>query len=120
MDKAQIKKIVNDQITSQNELGTKAGSSGHLGHTSYRLDVVEDPVDAEFEGRKVIKVRYQYTLVTETEFTYYPDNPPYESSYAFEILIDETGKIVKQESIELLNPDVAGELPFDPKDLQAD
>jgi len=72
----QIEKIVRQKIESDENLGSQAGGSGHLGHVSYEINKLNfEEVNDEYV------VEYDYTLYTETEFTYYPDNPPYESSY---------------------------------------
>ena len=73
----QIKDIVKQRIESDEKLGDQAGGSGHLGNVSYRVDSIES---REIEGGK-LEIIYKYTLITETEFTYYPDNPPYESAH---------------------------------------
>jgi len=83
-----IREIVESQIRQDNELGERAGGSGHLSYVSYRVDEIipRDLPDGQIE------VAYTYTLITETEFTCYPDNPPYETTCSSIIRIDpETG-----------------------------
>ena len=90
--KEDIEKVVNNYIESIHNTGTRSGGSGHLGHVSYTLDEVnyKDLRDG------FIEVNIKYTLITETEFTYYPDNPPYEYKYQKKIIINQNGRVLKE------------------------
>lgn len=70
-------------IKSRHRLGEQGGGSGHKGYVSFRVDDYEVH---DIEDNKT-EVSFKYTLITETEFTYYPDNPPYEDRYESKIII---------------------------------
>ncbi len=89
MDQETIEQLVNQQINKTEKLGTRSGGSGHLGHTSYRIDEIKT---RDLGGGRS-EISYTYTLMVETEFTYYPDNPPYESTYSGVIVVDKEGNI---------------------------
>jgi hypothetical protein len=90
-----IEKIVSEQIKLDKNVGQQAGGSGHLGYVSYRINQIDEPIRAQFEEKNVWKITYTYTITVETEFTYYPDNPPKEYKYQKILLVDNTGKVVK-------------------------
>lgn len=75
--KNKIETSIRQHIESKHRLGDQAGGSGHMGNVSYELN--------NFDFKKLndnnYEVIFQYTLITTTEFTYYPDNPPYEDKY---------------------------------------
>ena len=72
----EIEDLVKQRIEADEKLGDQAGGSGHLSHVSYRIDSIKSK---EIEGNK-LEITYTYTLLIESEFTYYPDNPPYEGN----------------------------------------
>ena len=77
------------------DLGEHVGGSGHLGFKSYQLkniDMTTLPDDK-------IQVIYGYIVSVETEFTYYPDNPPMEYPRKKKIIINSTGDIVEEVDI---------------------
>ena len=71
-------------IKSKHKLGEQTGGSGHKGFISFRVD--------EYDQHKLhdgkIEISFKYTIFTETEFTYYPDNPPYEDHYEAKIILE--------------------------------
>lgn len=81
---ADILAAIEGYIKSKHKLGEQTGGSGHKGFVSFRLD--------EYDQQKLkdgkTEVSFKYTIFTETEFTYYPDNPPYEDHYEAIIKID--------------------------------
>ncbi len=79
----QIKKAISTFIEKNHKLGQRAGSSGHLGFVSFKIDQIAPPIEKEDH----IEVCFDYTIITETEFTYYPDNPPYESYHSATLLL---------------------------------
>ena len=87
----EIEQIVRKQIESVEKLGDRAGGSGHMGHVSYRLDKI---VTRTLEDGNT-EVTYDYTLMVETEFTYYPDNPPYETPVSGNIILDSNGNLIE-------------------------
>jgi len=90
MDEQKVEQIVRNQIETIEKLGDQAGGSGHKGHITYRVDDIQTSLleDGSTE------VSYNYTLMVETEFTYYPDNPPYEIPVTGIIFLDPQGNII--------------------------
>lgn len=74
MTEAQLHQLVCQDLERHETLGEQSSNSGHLSFVSYTIDAIETPVKTP-EGWQIT---YHYTILTETEFTYYPDNPPYE------------------------------------------
>jgi len=91
MDEKSIEKIVREQIEKVEKLGDQAGGSGHMGHISYRIDGIKTK-ELEDGNREV---SYDYTLMVETEFTYYPDNPPHEISVSGILVLDPQGRMIE-------------------------
>ena len=89
MEQEQIEHLVNQQINKNEKLGSRSGGSGHMGHTSYRIDEINT---RKLEDDKT-EISYTYTLMVETEFTYYPDNPPYEFKNSGIIIVDKEGTV---------------------------
>ena len=88
----EIKKIISEKIKKDENIGHSSGGSGHLGFTSFELkDYSTDLISANS-----IKIKYTYTICIETEFTYYPDNPPQEYDKTKEIVIDSSKKIISE------------------------
>ncbi|KPK84592.1 MAG: hypothetical protein AMS27_09495 [Bacteroides sp. SM23_62_1] len=73
ISKEKIEKLICEKIELEEQLGDQAGGSGHLSFVEYDLEWIGKPQKTE-EG---YVVEYRYTLVISTEFTIYPDNPPY-------------------------------------------
>lgn len=94
--KSKIENIVTRVITRDEKIGKSAGGSGHLGFTSFNINVLGKPRRSKYNGENVFKVTYTYTLTVETEFTYYPDNPPTEYKFQKTILVDENERILKE------------------------
>ncbi|UCE13566.1 MAG: hypothetical protein JSV04_15480 [Candidatus Heimdallarchaeota archaeon] len=90
---AELKRLINAKIATDEDLGEQVGGSGHLGFSSYEINFISDPVK---KNNKTWKITYEYTVFVETEFTYYPDNPPYEYQYRKTIFVDDDGKIVRE------------------------
>ena len=72
--KDEILEIINKQIGADEKLGDQAGGSGHMGFVSYNLDEYK----TKQISKDILEITYKYTIFIETEFTYYPDNPPME------------------------------------------
>ena len=73
--KHHIESIVKRYIKSIHKLGEIAGGSGHIGHASLTLD----KCDFKQLENSDIEVHFKYTIITETEFTYSPDDFPAEN-----------------------------------------
>lgn len=87
-----IGQIVTSKIKRDEKLGSLTGSSGHLGHKSYVIDEIS-PLKQVNRGWEI---KYKYTIIIETEFTIYPDNPPHEYRYEKTIVVDEIGNIIDE------------------------
>ena len=90
IDRKKLEKTIRSIIESEENLGEQAGGSGHLSNVSYTIDRIGTPFHDE-ENWSVLVV---YTIVVETEFTVYPDRPPYERTYARTIIVDKEGNVV--------------------------
>lgn len=91
IDRDQIEEIVQNQIEDNENIGQSSGGSGHLSFTNYKINSISEP-QATAKG---FKISYSYSIFVETEFTYYPDNPPKESKYDCEVTIDTDGAVLK-------------------------
>ncbi len=90
----EVEDIVKNFIRTQEDIGKRSGGSGHSGYINFSLEMVSEPRQITFEGEKCWEIEFVYILVVETEFTYYPDNPPSEYSYQQTITITDDKKIV--------------------------
>jgi len=88
-----IREIVELQIKKDEKLGNQAGGSGHLSHVDFEINSIDDPVKTGENW----KIKYAYTTIITTEFTYYPDNPPYEYKHSREIIINSNYQIIEEE-----------------------
>ena len=102
----ELEKIVTTQIEQDEELGTLSGGSDHIGHKSYGIEEITPPKQVE----KGWEVTYRYVTVTETEFTIYPENPPYENSYEKTILLSNSGNVVEESEIKFLGSSQADDI----------
>ena len=74
ISKEDAQEIVRKKIEKDEKIGCGGSKSGHKSNVSYQID------DIKMKSLKdnTTQIHYSYTLYIETEFTYYPDNPPYE------------------------------------------
>ncbi|MFX1517164.1 MAG: hypothetical protein ACFFC6_12750 [Promethearchaeota archaeon] len=91
----EIREIVNNKICQDEDLGEQVGGSGHLGYKSYRIDQVNKPEKIESDNEELWRIIYEYTVYVETEFTFYPDNPPHEYKYRKSLFLDNNGKLLE-------------------------
>jgi hypothetical protein len=80
----EIENIVKQKIETDEKLGDQTGGSGHSSFVSYRIDDIKTK---EIEVNK-LEITYKYTLIIESEFTCYPDNPPHENPCEDTLLVD--------------------------------
>jgi hypothetical protein len=104
-----LREILEAQIAKDEKLGSQSGSSGHLGDVGYALDEIDEPV-RRGEGWEVT---YRYTIIVTTEFTIYPDNPPYEYGHEKTITLDEKGVVVSEGEKRLVSTNWETETPPD-------
>ena len=84
-DHQQIEEIVEWHLTQIEQLGDQVGGSGHLANRSLNNLKVKS-------GNKTIDgiwVEFEYQIVIESEFTIYPDNPPYTEDKSGKLFVDE-------------------------------
>ena len=105
-----LQEIIEAQIAKDEKLGGQSGGSGHLGDVGYVLDGVDEPVRLG----NAWEVTYRYTIIVTTEFTIYPDNPPYEYSHVKTITLDDEGGVVSEGERRLVSTSWEPELPPDP------
>ena len=80
----EIKEIIRKEIEAGNKLGELHGGSGHLGFASYEIK----DFNSKILDTGNTEIDYSYIIYVETEFTYYPDNPPKEYHYEDKIIVD--------------------------------
>ncbi|MBU0476165.1 MAG: hypothetical protein KKF62_18620 [Bacteroidetes bacterium] len=93
--KEEIEELVKAKIESDEKLGEQTAGSGHLSYVSYKL--------MDFSSKEMpdnnLQIDYNYSTFVETEFTYEPDNPPYEYNHKKRIFITSEKVIIKEEEI---------------------
>lgn len=92
ISKEKIEQIVSGVIHRDEDIGERAGGSGHMSDTAFTIDEISEPVEVS-DGWEI---EYRYTTMISTEFTYEPDNPPYRYHHTKIIIINENGSIVKE------------------------
>ena len=89
-----ILEIINNKIELDEGTGCKGGGSSHLSYKTFRVDSFKTEETSFGETG----ITYMYTVYVETEFTYYPDNPPAEYRYKKKIIVNGKGEIVREET----------------------
>ncbi len=92
---SELDEITRRKIEQDENLGDQVGGSGHLGHISFEIDKIGPLKEVEFNKNRTWQITFEYTLFVTTEFTYYPDNPPYEYKYSKTITINENKEILE-------------------------
>lgn len=113
LSEKRLEEIVRQKICQDETLGDQAGGSGHAGHSSYTLDEIKTPEKTSLKGKECWKIEYHYTVTVTTEFTYYPDNPPYTYKYQKTIHVDDGGNVIQESDRE----GGLTSLPWDPDKL---
>ena len=88
----EIESIIKEYIEKTEKLGNQTGGSGHLGFSSY--DLIE--FGSQQLGKELLEIKFIYKIFVETEFTYYPDNPPQETEYEKEIIVNDKKEVVSE------------------------
>ena len=104
-----LQEIIEAQIAEDEKLGSQSGGSGHLGDVGFVLDGIDEPVRRGGGW----EVTYRYTLIVTTEFTIYPDNPPYEYGHEKTITLDDEGEVVSEGERRLVSTNWEPEVPPD-------
>ena len=89
---SELERIVSARIEHDEVLGTQKGGGDHIGHKSYAIDKIGTPEQV----RNGWEVTYSYTIIVETEFTIYPDNPPHEYRYEKTITLDDAANVTSE------------------------
>lgn len=91
LSQEQIVQLVRDKIISEVNPGDHAGSSGHLGNRQLEITWIHaSRLETSW------KAEGEYIVTTETEFTIYPDNPPYEEHYKIQMILNDSGDILNE------------------------
>ncbi|PLX06139.1 MAG: hypothetical protein C0596_16780 [Marinilabiliales bacterium] len=85
-----IKEIILQYLNKEEEAGNSSGGSGHMAFKSVGSIEIIDTIFQKIQTQIIFK----YRVTIETEFTYYPDNPPYFYDYKQSILINDCGEIL--------------------------
>ena len=101
-NKNEVRNIVWKQIEKDESPGEQVGGSGHLSQVDCKIDYVDEPIQVP-EGWEIT---YRYTVSITTEFTIYPDNPPWENVYEKTIVVDEKGIFIKVRNSEIISSNV--------------
>ena len=97
-----IREIVWSQIEKDVSPGEQVGGSGHLSQVDCKIDNVYGPIQVP-EGWEIT---YRYTVTITTEFTIYPDNPPWENIYEKTIVVDQKGDFIKISKSEIISSNI--------------
>ena len=102
----EIKTIIEGLILRDEKMGEQAAGSGHLAYKDFSINDIQILCQ---EAGGPTRVIYDYTLSTVSEFTVYPDNPPFEERFRKEILLNSAGEIISESKKEYLD---AGNSPI--------
>jgi hypothetical protein len=98
IERGRAKEIVRRKIELDHSLGESVGGSGHLGYTSIANIEIKNIIRKDDAASVYWEITYEYVLETTTEFTVYPDNPPYRSTYRKIVRTDSEGNIQRMDS----------------------
>jgi hypothetical protein len=98
LSKQHIDSIVRQIIETDENIGRSTGGSGHSSFISYSLDKLDIQ-----NSDDTIHIEFVYTMCVETEFTYYPDNPPQCYTYKKGIVITKKGEIISESKKKIVN-----------------
>ena len=88
----EILEIIHNKIKTDEKLGEQTGGSGHLGYVSYEFK----SYSTKQLTPERLEIIYTYSTFVETEFTYYPDNPPMEYEHTKRIVVDSKKRIIDE------------------------
>ncbi len=92
----EIREIINHKIESDELTGYQGGGSSHLAYKTCRMNSFE----ASRISLREIEIIYQYTVYVETEFTYFPDNPPAEYQHKKIIIVNSKGEVIREKDLD--------------------
>ncbi|MCB9235483.1 MAG: hypothetical protein H6581_27755 [Bacteroidia bacterium] len=94
LSKSRIEEVVREWIHLKEETSHQTPAHGHPTEKSYTLKHIHIPE----ETPRGWKVKFDYSLYVTTEFTVYPDHPPYEYPCIGELELDQDGFIVAEKA----------------------
>ncbi|MHA1480664.1 MAG: hypothetical protein ACTSQZ_04510 [Candidatus Thorarchaeota archaeon] len=101
-----IRKYVEGWLKKHHNVGESAGGSGHLGSVSWGLQDIEL---TQSKDRIIADVEYEISV--ETEFTYYPDNPPKFTKYKRKFEFDVVGELNRIHDCKVISTNMEFDLP---------
>lgn len=87
-----IIEIIRNWLETDECAEAKAGGSGHLSDIGIYIEKLVTKLDKN----QMIFVEVEYKVIVDSEFTYYPDNPPKGYKYYKSFLINELGDILSE------------------------
>ncbi|MCZ7603222.1 MAG: hypothetical protein M5R37_10150 [Melioribacteraceae bacterium] len=91
----EIEKIIKYHIERTEKLGEQSGGSGHLAYVSYNL--------LDYEHHQLrdghTTVNFRYVIFIETEFICEPDNPPMQTEYEKEMILNRVNEVISERTI---------------------
>lgn len=87
----EILKVIKHVIDKDEKIGYNTGGSGHSAYKSYKIENFKTQWISDIK----CEIHYSYTVYVETEFTYYPDNPPERYQRSRIITINSDGKVIE-------------------------
>jgi len=100
-----LQNIVKAKINNEESLGEQVGGSGHLAYVEYEIEEISQPKKVKIDKRQGWEITYYYTIIVTTEFTIYPDNPPYRYKYKKTIIVDDGANIIAESQKENVETD---------------
>jgi hypothetical protein len=91
-----IHAIVEKIITKSEMINKTSGGSKHLSQKTFKIEEISPLLPATHNKLNGWLLSFMYSITVETEFTYYPDNPPYEYKYLKKVLISDKGAILHE------------------------
>lgn len=101
-----IRMYMENWLKIHHKVGESAGGSGHLGSVS--LSILSTEL-TKSNGRIITEVEYEISV--ETEFTYYPDNPPKFTKYKRKFEFDAAEKLDRIYDSEVISTNMEFDLP---------
>ncbi len=101
-----IRTYIENWLKKHHNVGESAGGSGHLGSVS--LSILSTELT---KSKDRIIAEVQYDISVETEFTYYPDNPPKFTKYNRRFEFDGVGELNRIHDSEVLSTNMEFDLP---------
>lgn len=89
-----IKNHIQAYLEKVEKIGQNGAGSGHLAFKFLEIDSLSHPVSFSRDNIMGFRIEVHYRILIETEFTFYPDNPPQEYRYSKALFCDKNGKVL--------------------------